>query len=73
MNTLNLFEIIFFECNNRYGALNPMNFLEGAQLYTSAVKASSNTRGDFENYIARLNAIPQQVGCFSPRNHQIKI
>ena len=50
-----------------------MNFLEGAQLYTSAVKASSNTRGDFENYIARLNAIPQQVGCFPPRNHQIKI
>nr|XP_022337537.1 uncharacterized protein LOC111133419 [Crassostrea virginica] len=44
-----------------YGALNPMNFLEGAQLYTSAVKASSNTRGDFENYIARLNAIPQQL------------
>ncbi|XP_061194802.1 uncharacterized protein LOC133202967 [Saccostrea echinata] len=44
-----------------YGALNPMNFLEGVQLYTSAVKASSNSRGDFENYIARLNAIPHQI------------
>ncbi|XP_048747204.2 uncharacterized protein LOC125659548 [Ostrea edulis] len=44
-----------------YGALNPMNFLEGAQLYTSAVKSSSNSRGDFENYIARLNAIPHQI------------
>ncbi|XP_052706617.1 uncharacterized protein LOC128182049 isoform X2 [Crassostrea angulata] len=51
-----------------YGALNPMNFLEGIQLFTSAVKASTNSRGDFENYIARLNAIPHQLeevkGCF---------
>nr|XP_019921825.2 uncharacterized protein LOC109617068 [Crassostrea gigas] len=44
-----------------YGALNPMNFLEGIQIFTSAVKASTKSRGDFENYIARLNAIPHQL------------
>lgn len=38
-----------------------MNFMEEAQLYTSAVKASTNSREDFENYIARLKAIPHQV------------
>lgn len=45
----------------RYGSLNPLSFIGGIQMYTGPRMASSNTRGDFENYIARLHAVQKQV------------
>lgn len=44
-----------------YGALNPINNLEGIHIYYSAAMAATRTRGDFENYIVRLNNIPNQI------------
>ncbi|XP_069103550.1 uncharacterized protein [Argopecten irradians] len=44
-----------------YTSINPVNFLGGIQLYYPAVMASTNTRGDFENYIARLKGMPNLI------------
>ena len=45
----------------RYGALSPITFLDGIQLFGGPGIASTSTRGDFENYIARLHAVQRQV------------
>ncbi|XP_069104679.1 uncharacterized protein [Argopecten irradians] len=44
-----------------YTAINPVSFLEGIHLYYPAVMASTNTRGDFENCIARLKRMPNLI------------
>ncbi|KAK3598121.1 hypothetical protein CHS0354_037376 [Potamilus streckersoni] len=44
----------------RYGALNPVSFLEGIQLFGPRL-SSSATRRDFENYIARMKLVQRQV------------
>jgi hypothetical protein len=45
----------------RYGALSPISFITGIQLFGGPSFAPSATRGDFENYIARLYAVQKQV------------
>ena len=49
----------------RFGALNPINFLEGFYLDLGYIIDITpfDTKGDFENYIARLEARPAQVSC----------
>lgn len=45
-----------------YGALNPLNFLEGIHRSFGWVAfAKFQTLHDYEKYIRRLNSIPQQV------------
>lgn len=44
-----------------YGALSPINNLEGIHIYYSASMSATRTRGDFENYIVRLNNLPKQI------------
>ncbi|XP_060593794.1 uncharacterized protein LOC132748243 [Ruditapes philippinarum] len=44
-----------------YGALSPISFITGIQLFGGPSFAPSATRGDFENYIARLYAVQKQV------------
>ncbi|XP_060078024.1 uncharacterized protein LOC132557546 [Ylistrum balloti] len=41
-----------------YSSINPMNFLGGIHLYYPVSMATTSTRGDFENYIARLKGMP---------------
>ena len=49
----------------RFGALNPINFLEGFYLDLGYIIDITpfDTKGDLENYIARLEARPAQVSC----------
>ncbi|XP_041364607.1 uncharacterized protein LOC121379968 [Gigantopelta aegis] len=52
-----------------YGPLNPVNFLEGDQIdpaFTIKVMLFG-TKGDYENYIARLNAMPAQFDQYIDR------
>lgn len=46
-----------------YNPLNPINFLEGPHIdpdYLVSI-TPQNTRGDFENFIARIEGFPKQV------------
>ncbi|WAR28748.1 hypothetical protein MAR_014452, partial [Mya arenaria] len=45
----------------RYGALSPISFLGGIQLYYGPYFSYGSSRGDFENYIARLRAVQTQA------------
>ncbi len=46
----------------RYGALNPLNFLEGIHRHRGWIKAAKlDTEEDFLKYIQRLEALPRQV------------
>ncbi|XP_052784214.1 uncharacterized protein LOC128220023 [Mya arenaria] len=53
----------FLEGNKwaEYGALSPISFLGGIQLYYGPYFSYGSSRGDFENYIARLRAVQTQV------------
>jgi hypothetical protein len=53
--------IIYFNDGYRYGALSPISFISGIQIFRGPTFAPSATRGDFENYIARLYAVQKQV------------
>ncbi|XP_069104118.1 uncharacterized protein [Argopecten irradians] len=44
-----------------YSSINPVNFLGGIHLYSPAGMASTNTRGDFENYIVQLKGMPKLI------------
>ncbi|XP_053404382.1 uncharacterized protein LOC123554147 [Mercenaria mercenaria] len=44
-----------------YGALSPISFITGIQLFSGPYMADSRTRGDFENYIVRLHGVQKQV------------
>ncbi|CAG2184500.1 unnamed protein product [Mytilus edulis] len=48
-----------------YNPLNPINFLEGPHIdpdYLVSI-TPQNTRGDFENFIARIEGFPKQFSC----------
>ncbi|XP_033759881.1 uncharacterized protein LOC117342028 [Pecten maximus] len=44
-----------------YSSINPLNFLGGIHIYFPESMASTSTRGDFENYIVRLQGIPNLI------------
>ncbi|XP_033759490.1 uncharacterized protein LOC117341737 [Pecten maximus] len=44
-----------------YSSINPLNFLGGIHLDYPVSMASTSTRGDFENYIVRLQGIPNLI------------
>ncbi|XP_033759880.1 uncharacterized protein LOC117342027 [Pecten maximus] len=44
-----------------HSAINPLNFLGGIHIYYPVSMASTNTRGDFENYIVRLKGLPNLI------------
>ena len=59
-------QITFNSLNNifcRYNALNPINFLEGPQADPDTVvkKMPKHTKGDFDNFITRIQNMPRQV------------
>ncbi|KAL5005465.1 hypothetical protein ScPMuIL_018921 [Solemya velum] len=46
-----------------YAPVNRLNFLEGPQIYTDSYTSNIpfNTRGDFENFLSRLEQYPRQI------------
>ena len=61
------------KCTFSYNSLNPLNFLEGPHIdpdYLVGI-TPKDTRGDFENFISRIEKMPKQV--FNILNYLNKI
>ncbi|KAK7115944.1 uncharacterized protein [Littorina saxatilis] len=56
----------------QFGALNPVNFMESFYLDLDYIIdiAPFDTKGDYENYIARLEARPKQINQIMDRMHE---